>query len=109
VTQRSTFWLSTWTLFTLANAAGMGWAIARSEAGHAALHAGLMIVGAFAAWFVDARASRGSAKFLPPADERLTQLQQSVDAVALEVERLGEAQRYGAKQAVERQELRRPE
>ena len=36
------------------------------------------------------------------ADERLEQLQQSVDSIALEVERIAEAQRYTAKLLAER-------
>jgi hypothetical protein len=42
---------------------------------------------------------------LMPADERLAQLQQAVDAVAVEVERIGESQRYSAK--IQREEKSR--
>ena len=34
---------------------------------------------------------------IPPSDERLEHLQESVDAIALEVERIAEAQRFSAK------------
>ncbi len=37
-----------------------------------------------------------------PADERLEHLQQSLDAIALDVERIGEAQRYAMKVVAER-------
>jgi hypothetical protein len=42
----------------------------------------------------------------PPAqqDERLEHLQQSVDAIAVEVERIAEAQRFSAKLLAERSE-----
>ena len=45
-------------------------------------------------------------KHLPPSTEvsqRLDQLQQSVDAIAIEVERLAEAQRYTARLETERE------
>ena len=34
---------------------------------------------------------------MPPSDDRLEHLQQSVDAIAVEVERIAEAQRFAAK------------
>ena len=37
-----------------------------------------------------------------PAETRLEQLQQSIDAVALETERIGEAQRFEAKLRAEK-------
>jgi hypothetical protein len=45
------------------------------------------------------------------ANDRLDQLQQSMDAVAIEVERIGEAQRFATKLAAERAQaspLKRP-
>ena len=45
-------------------------------------------------------------RHLPPSAEvsnRLDQLQQSVDAIAIEVERLAEAQRYAARLEAERE------
>jgi hypothetical protein len=39
---------------------------------------------------------------IPPSDERLEHLQQSVDAIAVEVERIAEAQRFSAKLLAER-------
>jgi len=66
-----------------------------------------MIVGVFLVWLVDERASRAEPKLLPRADERLARLQQSIAAVALEMERIGEAQRFTAKQGIEREGPRR--
>lgn len=52
------------------------------------------------------RAIQRSRRHLLPrgdgSDERLEQLQQSVDAIALEVERIAEAQRFSAKLLAER-------
>ena len=39
---------------------------------------------------------------IPPSDDRLEHLQQSVDAIAVEVERIAEAQRFSAKLLAER-------
>ena len=105
--ERGGWWRITWALFTLANAAGAGWALARSEMPHASTHVGLMLFGAFLFWTTERRSLREEMKSVPPSDERLARLQQSVDAVALEVERIGEAQRFSAKQQVERNELPR--
>jgi hypothetical protein len=40
----------------------------------------------------------------PAADDRLDHLQQSVDAIAIEVERIAEAQRFSAKLSAGRSE-----
>ncbi len=50
------------------------------------------------------RAQRGRAISAPQNDMRLEQLQQSVDAIAVEVERIAEAQRFSAKLLAERAE-----
>ena len=41
---------------------------------------------------------------IPPSDQRLEHLQESVDAIAVEVERIAEAQRFSAKLLAERTE-----
>ena len=41
---------------------------------------------------------------MPPSDDRLEHLQQSVDAIAVEVERIAEAQRFSAKLSAGRSE-----
>ena len=55
---------------------------------------------------VAVRAVRRTKRLPPPApqDERLEHLQQSVDAIAIEVERIAEAQRFSAKLAAGRPE-----
>ena len=52
------------------------------------------------------RALQPKKRALPPdqLDERLNQLQQAVDAIAIEVERIAEAQRFSANLLVERAE-----
>lgn len=50
------------------------------------------------------KAQRREALSAPQNDQRLEQLQQSVDAIAVEVERIAEAQRFSAKLLAERPE-----
>jgi hypothetical protein len=63
----------------------------------------LTTIGVFAARFI-MRAQRNMLPPSPVADARLEQLQQSVDAIALEVERIAEAQRFSVKLLSERAE-----
>ena len=90
-------WLVVAALFTLVNLGGAIYAGVLGEQDHAALHVGLLLVGAY---FTQRLFPRAVAQEPAPgqlADERLDYLQQSVDAVALEVERIGEAQRFAAR------------
>ena len=50
------------------------------------------------------KAQRGNDVSGPPNDNRLEQLQQSVDAIAIEVERIAESQRFTARLLAERPE-----
>ena len=83
-------------VYTLANAGGMVFAAMMGEVGHAALHAALLIpVG----WYLLQRRSRETADWTPDISPdaalpgRLTNLERSIDAVAIEVERIVEGQR----------------
>src|SRR5205085_11330730 len=98
MTPRAKFWFVAASVFTFINLVGGLQAAATGEGFHAAAHVGLLIVGAYFVWRL-APWRRQQAQHvsvaLPP--ERLTHLQQSVDAIALEVERISEAQRCIAK------------
>jgi hypothetical protein len=107
MTRRSKLWLVLAALFTLLNLAGVPMAAAAGERLHTAAHVGLMLLGAFLVWRLAPRAGRKDPVMLEPTEERLERLQQSMDAVALEVERIGEAQRYSARLQAERTETRR--
>lgn len=96
MTRRSKLWLAAASLFALVNAAGAGFAGALEQGEHAAAHVVLLFVGVYAMWRIISRAGPGSPAMHEDA-ERLEQLQQSVDAIAVEVERIGEAQRFSAK------------
>jgi len=111
MTRRSKLWLTAATLFTLINILGVGFAAAAGEGPHAATHVALSLVGAFFMWRIERRAREPHMSGAPLATERLDQLQQSVDAVAIEVERIGESQRFAVKLAAERAQaspLKRP-
>lgn len=95
MTRRSKIWRVGVALFTFINAAGAGWALAEEEMLHATTHIGLLLLGAVAylVWRLTVRANQ-QALAGPQAEGRIEYLQQSVDAIALEVERIGEAQRF---------------
>jgi hypothetical protein len=103
MTRRSRIWRVVATVFSVANLAFAAYAAALGEGIHTAVHFVLMLLGAYVAWRLTPRAPRREEVTLPPAhDARLDYLQQSVDAIALEVERIGEAQRYSAKVQAQR-------
>ena len=93
---RSRFRLGLLVVYTLINVGGMIYAAGMGEAGHAALHAVLLIpVGVLLLRRGATRADTLSAPASPSLEfpNRLTNLEQSIDAVAIEVERIVEGQR----------------
>jgi hypothetical protein len=106
MTRRSKLWLAVASLSNFINAAGGGYAVALGEEAHTAVHAVLLLLGTFWAWRLATRADQQESLGLPAA-ARMEQLQQSVDAIAIEVERIGEAQRFTAKLKQERTETDR--
>ncbi len=103
MTLKSKLWRVAGVLFLIINLAGGIWAATTGEWSHAAVHIGLLI-GAYVAWPFAARATQDDLADGQPADQRVEYLQQSVDAIALEVERVGEAQRFNDKLRAERVE-----
>ena len=107
--RRSRRWFIIASVFTLINVLGAPLALVAREGMHLMLHIVLAAVGAFFMWhFADARradvapvgtADGGDAG---RAERQMAELQQSVDAIAVEVERIGESQRYAARLASER-------
>jgi hypothetical protein len=104
--RRTRLWRIGAALFVLINVAGAGYAAAMGERMHLDTHLVLLAAGAIAYLMARAVAQRRRRETLPPVkqgDERgLEYLQQSVDAMALEVERIGEAQRFNEKLQGER-------
>jgi hypothetical protein len=100
MTRRATLWWSVAAAYAAVNVLGVVYAVGVGEQMHAMTHVALLLVGAVVTWAVVARARRPETEMaepipmLSPADERLSTLQHSVDAIAVELERIGEAQRF---------------
>lgn len=98
-------------IFIGLNIAGGIFAIANGEPMHAMVHAALLVVGlgGYLMWRIDRRIDRSQPQVIAPnpASELLDRLQQTVDKIALDVERVGEAQRFQAK-LLEKQPERTP-
>lgn len=103
MTRRSKVWLVVAGLFLAVNVGGAIFAAAVGELPHALLHVALAFPGAYLVWrLAPNRYARrvwhrdGGADSTPPAEftDRLTHLEQSLDATAIEIERIGEGQRF---------------
>lgn len=107
MTRRSKLWRWAAGLVTFINVGGLAYAWAQDEEMHAMLHLFLLLL-ALAGYVGWRLAWRGAPQDHLPraelAEERIAYLQQSVDAMALELERVGEAQRFTDKLRVERGE-----
>ena len=110
MTRSAKIWRAVAGLYAFINVGGLIFAAAQGEEMHAMLHLFLLILGlaGFVGWWL---ARRSPARDKPQAqvgDAHLEYLQRSVDAMALEVERIGEAQRFSDKLKVERGEIPPP-
>jgi hypothetical protein len=106
MTRPSRFWRFAAVIFVFINVAGALYAVVVGEQMHAETHLALLLV-TFVGYLVWRGAPQSRRQDLPPAeqaDPRVEYLQQSVDAMALEVERLGEAQRFNEKLKAKRKE-----
>lgn len=97
---RSRLWLAAAVIFTIVNLAGAGYAAAMGDALHLATHVVLLLPGLyFVRRFARSGARSvgservGSGGESPQLDDRLSRLEQAVDAVGIEVERMGDGQR----------------
>jgi hypothetical protein len=107
MTRWSKIWRVAAGVFTFINVAGAVWAAAEGEEMHMTLHIFLLLLtlAGYVGWRLARRAALQD--HLPRAElaeQRIAYLQQSVDAMALELERVGEAQRFSDKLRVERGE-----
>jgi hypothetical protein len=107
MTRTSMLWRVAAALFILVNVAGAGYAVAMGEPLHAGVHVALLVA-AYVGWRSGPWARRRGQAPAQLPDARLDYLQQSVDAVALEVERIGEAQRFSDKLRSEKAETSPP-
>jgi hypothetical protein len=103
MTRRSKVWWVAAVLFFLINLGGAVAAAMGGEWLHAAAHAVLLLPGAYLVWRLAPR--RYADRIWPRVEaveadasgeltDRLSNLEQSLDAVAVEVERVGEGQRF---------------
>jgi hypothetical protein len=94
----SRFWRIAAVIFLVGNAAGAVFALVQGEQMHAEMH--LALFGAAFVGYAFSRAAQIRHMEPPPAgiaDPRIEELQRSIDAMALELERMGEKQRYAEK------------
>ena len=92
-------WLVAAWIFTAINVLGIGPALYMREGPHTLIHVVLALLGMFAIQRLssgggDVRLDGAFAGRPSEIDDRLTNLEHSVDAVAIEVERVGEGQRF---------------
>ena len=106
--QRAKLWLVAASLFTLANLGGAGMAAVAGEGLHTAAHVALLLLGTYFVWRLAPRVRRQQMLAEEEADPRLERLQQTLDAIGLEVERIGEAQRFTTKLMAERADAASP-
>ena len=98
-------WLIGTSIFTLINVAGAPFAFMAGEPWHGAAHVVLAVAGAYVLSRLAPRFQRNRQQQLVEsggAERQLDRLQQSLDAIAIDVERVGEAQRFMTKIAEER-------
>ena len=101
--RRPNAWMAAAVVFLVVNAGGGLFAAVQGEPRHAGLHFLLLLPGAYFAWWLAARRgalghARRTGAAIPAAPgefaDHLSQIEQSIDAVAIEVERIGEGQRF---------------
>lgn len=92
--RRSRLWLLVGLLYFVVNAGGAVFAATQGEPLHAAIHVALLLLGVYVANRI---MGRGKSEAVVPTDELtdlMSHLELSVEAVAIDVERIGEAQRF---------------
>ena len=100
--RRAGFWKAAAVIFTVINVGGIAYAAVMGEVMHAATHVGLLLGTVFAWQFFSPRRVETTEEETPVLDSQIQQLQYSLDAIALEVERIGESQRFINKLQAER-------
>ena len=106
MSRRSKLWGWAAGLYAFINLGGLGYAAAEGEEMHAMLHLFLLLIAlaGFVGWWFARRTQRETPSQPQLPDARVEYLQQSVDAMALELERVGEAQRFSDKLRAEQAE-----
>jgi hypothetical protein len=104
MTLRAKFWWTIAAVSVIVNGAGAVYALLNREWLHGGAHVAAFALTVYLIALFRPHARRTVDDSLgygdepvSPGDARMEQLQQSVDAIAVEVERIGEAQRFSAK------------
>ena len=108
MTRRSRLWARAAVAFAFINLAGGVFAAATGEPLHAATHALLLVATAFLWWRLAPQPDQAQLAGVRQTMQSIDHLQQSVEAIALEVERIGEAQRFETRLLKERVERSSP-
>lgn len=106
MTRKTKLWRLAAAAWFILNAGGAIFAAARGESMHANVHVALLLVGVavYATWRVNRGDPQQETLAAAEANERIEHLQHALDSIALNVERIGEAQRYETKILEERAE-----
>jgi len=94
MTRRSKTWLVVAVIFTAINVGGVVPAAMAGESLHAGIHVVLALLGAYYVRKIWRGVRPETPALSADYSDRLTNLEQSIDAVAVEVERIGEGQRF---------------
>lgn len=94
MTRRSKVWLVLAVLFTIANFGAGAIAARQGEPVHAGGHAALLLLGAYLVRRARRKGESDTPALADDYTDRLTNIERSVDAVATEIERVGEGQRF---------------
>ena len=96
ITRRSRIRLGAGVLFSMVNLAGAVMAVLQGELIHTGIHVGLLLLGVYYVRRILVPGWAVTRDLAIPGEvsDRLTRVEQSVEAVALAVERVGEGQRF---------------
>jgi len=94
MSRRSKIWLVLAVLFTIANVGAGVIAAIGGEPVHAGGHGALLLLGAYLVRRAWPKGESDTPALADDYTDRLTNIEQSVDAVAIEIERVGEGQRF---------------
>lgn len=100
---RSKWWRIAALAYVVINVAGAVYAFAMGETRHALVHVALL-AGGYVAWQFVPRRGEEQAVAVQIDEGRIDHIQDAVDSIALNVERIGEAQRFQEKLVKERVE-----
>ena len=94
MTRRSKTWLVVAVIFTAINIGGVVPAAMAGESLHAGIHVVLALLGAYYVRKIWRGVRPETPALSGDYSDRLTHLEQNIDAVAVEIERIGEGQRF---------------